>query len=330
MEDKPENGKKVLLYKKIADEICGQIENGTLKKGMRLPSEAAMSQKQGVAIGTVKKAYADLQGKGYIYKIRGGGAYVSGDMSDGGGGENAPEDVAGQMIQELVQKGFRMNQIYAMVQKQTKQVFDRAQLVKAALVDCNKETLHNVQNDLELIPYLDVKPFLLEELFSGEKVIGSEYRLAVVSQKHYGDFIRYADSIHLRTEEMALRESRETIARLTVIPDWQELCILYRSREFLESVQYTLKCLGKKNKIIAINEEQLTDEVGGYGTEKIPFVIPPDYMEFCNARLLQVVGRARKAGNLIIPFEFEIDKGSLLHLKRVVEEMRGREAELNR
>lgn len=330
MECKPKGENRIPLYQQIAAEIEDRIRNGTFKKGTRLPSEVTMSRDKGVAVGTVKKAYAALESRGFIYKIRGGGSYVSGGNTRDFDETELPIEVVGRLIRDLTQKGFRMNQIYAMVQKQMEQVFSGEQRVKAALVDCNLETIHDVMNDLGVIPCLETEPFLLEELFSGERVIGSEYSLAIVSQKHYGDFIRYADSIHLRTEEMALRESRETIARLTVIPDWQEICVLYRSQGFLDCVQYTLKCLGKKNKLIAVREQQLSSDISRYMREKIPFIIPPDYMDYSGARLHQIVGRARKVGSMIVPFEFEIDKGSLLHLRRIVDEIQSRGAEGNR
>ncbi|MEF9938994.1 MAG: GntR family transcriptional regulator [Clostridium sp.] len=331
MKTQVDRGDEIPLYKQISQAVCAEIEKGNLKKGMRLPSEAAMAEVKQVAVGTVKRAYADLEAEGHIYKIRGGGAYVSGDMNASEeikSSEGTPEEIVARTVRELSQSGLHMDRIFSIIQKQSEQVFRRDERIKAALVDCNFETLHNVMGDLEQIPYLEVEPFLLEELLSGEKVIGSQYSLALVSQKHFGEFIRYADSIHLRTEEISLRESRGTVARLAVIPDGQEICILYRSREFLESVQYTLKWLDKKNKLICIEEQQFTKEDETYIEAKLPLVIPPDYMDYSSARILQMIGRARKVGSLLITFEFEIDKGSLLHLKRTLENIQTREAEL--
>lgn len=322
--------RKIVLYKQISDEICHEIEAGNLKRGMRLPSEAVMSDMKKVSVGTVKKAYGDLENKGYIYKVRGGGAYVSGcgaeDFQDG---SRKPGRIAEQAVRELSQSGLPMNLIFSIIQEQSSRVFQGDQRMKAALVDCNLETMHKVVRDLEQIPYLDVDIFLLEELFSGKRVIGSGYSLALVSQKHFGEFVRYADPIHLRTEEISLRETRETIARLAVIPDLQEICVLYRSREFLESVQYTLKSLEKRNRLICIEEQQFTGEDEKYVDEKLPLIISPDYMDYSSARILQIIGRARKVGSLLIPFEFEIDKGSLLHLKRMVDRIRTREVEFS-
>lgn len=230
---------------------------------------------------------------------------------------------------KLTETGLKMNELFSIVRNAVDEAYKEEQKLRAALVDCNIETLHEVMKSLEKeIPYLEVEPYLLGELLSGETVIGPRCSVALVSQKHYNEFIRYADSIRLKTEEVALRESRKTIARLTVIPDWQEIRILYRSKEFLDSVQYTLRCLGKKNKLRCIQEQQITEDDEAYYGGKAPFVIPADYKDYSNARTLQVISHAEKIGSLIIPFRFEIDKGSLLHLKRVLEHVRVKELEM--
>ena len=194
-----------------------------------------------------------------------------------------------------------------------------------ALVDCNSETLHHIMLDLKKKTGLEVEPYLLNSLFSGESMISPRCALTLVAEKHYNDFIRYADSMHLWTEKVALRESRKTIAKLTVLPDWQDICILYRSREFLESVQYTMKVLGKKGRLLCVNEQQIGLEQERLTKEPLSFIIPPDYMDYSSNLALQLISRAKKMGCPVVPFEFEIDKGSLLHLKQVFENLQEEE-----
>lgn len=314
------------LYKIIADEIKQSIESGEFKAGTRLLSEAALAGQKNVSVGTIKKVYASLERDGCVYKIRGGGAYVTDKMAKGQGQDTRPSAIVTQAVRDLSQNGFKMNRIYSIVQKQSGQVFRGDNRIRAALVDCNPETIHHILGDLEQVSDLDVEAFLLGDLLSGRQVIDSQCNLALVTQKHFGEFVRYADSIHLRTEEISLRETRGTIARLAVIPDWQDICVVYRSSEFLESVRYTLKGLDKRNKLICIEEQNFTEEDEHYISDKLPFIVPPDYINYSGARMLQMINRVKKIGGLLIPFEFEIDKGSFLHLKQVLEKIRTREA----
>lgn len=315
------------LYRQISNEIQSQIETGDLKSGMRLLSEATMSERKHVSIGTVKKAYSVLEKSGFIYKVRGGGAYVSVRDEERPKKDWTPEDIIAETIRELSQRGLKMSRIFSIIQRQSAQVFRDDRRIRAALVDSNPEVMHYVKKGLEQFPFLDVKPYSIGELLSGEKVPGPDFALALVSHRYFDELIRYTDSIRLRTERISLRESRKTIARLAVVPEWQDICVIYRSHEFLEEVRYVLKDLGKKNKLICINEARFTKEDERYVYEKFPFIIPPDYMDYSGAGILQLIVRAQKVGCLLIPFEIEIDKGSLIHLKQVLEKIQAREAE---
>lgn len=65
-----------LLYKKVGKIILDQIENKTFQPGHRLPSERQLSQKLKVSIGTVQRAYADLEDLGLIIPKKRSGYYV--------------------------------------------------------------------------------------------------------------------------------------------------------------------------------------------------------------------------------------------------------------
>jgi len=46
----------------------------------RVPSEKALAQELGIAVGTARKAYALLKKEGRIYTIRGWGTFVTGSQ----------------------------------------------------------------------------------------------------------------------------------------------------------------------------------------------------------------------------------------------------------
>lgn len=307
------------LYGRIAEELYGRIEGGELKPGDRLPSEAALAEEKGVSVGTVKKAYDSLKKRGCIYKVRGGGAYVQGE--ENGETKRTPQELVDRTVEAAAAMGIPMNRMFLLLRGQLEQVFGGDKQIKVALVDCNAETLHHIMLDLKKKTGLEVEPYLLNDLFSGESVISPQCVLTLVAEKHYNDFVRYADSMHLWTDKVALRESRKTISRLTVLPDWQEICILYRSREFLDSVKYTLKVLGKKGRLVCVNEQQIGMNQERLTKEPVSFIIPPDYMDYSSNLALQLIERAKKMGCVIVPFEFEIDRGSLFHLKQVFEQI---------
>jgi len=64
-------------YKILAQAIAEDIENGTLKEGMRLPPQREVSDQLGVSVQTVTKAYRELDQRGVIRCEVGRGSFVS-------------------------------------------------------------------------------------------------------------------------------------------------------------------------------------------------------------------------------------------------------------
>lgn len=63
-------------YVKLADEIAGDIASGKLPSGAALPAERAMTELYGVSIGTVRRAVAELRGRGLVATLPAKGTYV--------------------------------------------------------------------------------------------------------------------------------------------------------------------------------------------------------------------------------------------------------------
>jgi DNA-binding GntR family transcriptional regulator len=63
-------------YKRIAEDLRGQIERGELRPGELVPSEATLVAHYGVSRGTARQALAELQGVGLIDAVHGKGRFV--------------------------------------------------------------------------------------------------------------------------------------------------------------------------------------------------------------------------------------------------------------
>ncbi len=64
-------------YRRIADQLIGQISDGTLKPGERLPGERAFARQTGLSVATVVAVMNDLEAKGYAVRRRGSGTYIA-------------------------------------------------------------------------------------------------------------------------------------------------------------------------------------------------------------------------------------------------------------
>lgn len=63
-------------YKRVADDLRGQIERGELLPGEQLPSMARISETYGVSRGTARRVLVTLRDDGLIDIVPGWGSFV--------------------------------------------------------------------------------------------------------------------------------------------------------------------------------------------------------------------------------------------------------------
>ncbi len=74
-----QSSSNVAKYRQIAEQIAGQISDGTLLPGDRLPPIRILSEQLSVNSATIVKAYESLQKQSLVTKIPGSGVYVGSD-----------------------------------------------------------------------------------------------------------------------------------------------------------------------------------------------------------------------------------------------------------
>lgn len=64
------------LHQQISEMLIRDVAAGRLIDGEKLPPEREMAAGLGIAVGTLRKALADLEGKGLLERIQGSGNYI--------------------------------------------------------------------------------------------------------------------------------------------------------------------------------------------------------------------------------------------------------------
>ena len=80
----------------VAEQILSSIQDGTLKVGDRLPSEAKLAEMTGVGRTSVREALAALRLMGVVETRVGDGSYVASIA-----GDNVPSDVTGEIAKAI-------------------------------------------------------------------------------------------------------------------------------------------------------------------------------------------------------------------------------------
>jgi DNA-binding transcriptional MocR family regulator len=79
-------------YRAIADEVAARIDAGELGPGARLPTHRDLAGTLGVTVGTVTRAYSDLERRGLVRGEVGRGTFVGGRPDDLGALTEGPGD----------------------------------------------------------------------------------------------------------------------------------------------------------------------------------------------------------------------------------------------
>ena len=66
------------IYEQITSQMKGLILSGTLAEGAQLPSIRSLANDLRVSVITTKRAYADLEARGFIETVQGKGSFVAG------------------------------------------------------------------------------------------------------------------------------------------------------------------------------------------------------------------------------------------------------------
>ena len=66
----------VPIYQQLVDAIRTAIKRGTLTAGQQLPTVQEVTERLGIARGTIKRAYDELERLGLVEKVQGRGTFV--------------------------------------------------------------------------------------------------------------------------------------------------------------------------------------------------------------------------------------------------------------
>ena len=65
------------LHNKIAQALLRTLQTGQWRKGQRLPTERDLAADMGCAVGTLRKALAQLENEGLLERVQGRGTFVA-------------------------------------------------------------------------------------------------------------------------------------------------------------------------------------------------------------------------------------------------------------
>lgn len=300
-----DEGSKTPIYRQIADWLDGCIASGELAAGRRLLTERELCAALGIARGTVKNAYIELERRGKIEKIQGKGTFVVGGSAEKE--RDAAVSAIRRTLQSLRAYGMGAQEIGELVRREAWSRLPVRERVRVVWVDRTPELLEPAVRQLAQTCNVDVMPLLSD----GAALPGGAYELLATSVPCFDALSAAARGSGVQVERVAFSLSGRTVGALARIGAQERFAALYSSSPFLDSLRESLAELGLLERAdfycLTAPQEELYAACARYSV----VLVPPAYPEGSTQELAAHMQNDAR----LLPFEYVLDNGSLMHLR---------------
>ncbi len=315
----PEQG--IPIYQQLVDMILARIKNGSLPADTQLPTVRDLAEQLGVARGTVKRAYDELERRGAISKVQGRGTFVSYQPATSDSRKERAMAAIDQMLDTMEQLDFSMTEINIFLDLKLRERTLHQDNLKIALVECNPEALSQLADQLHrVVGPVDLYSHLLRDVEQYPYRIGEDMDLIVTSAEH-ADVLKNVVSQKEKIAKIALRMTPQTVARILRLVPGQRVGILCRSHRFGDLIYGVCSTYAEDAEI---QQPRLLDEVPditAYLSHLSALVVPDGFETYCPAPVLQSL-RAFDAEHSLIRWRYQVDEGSMMYLTERIERLR--------
>lgn len=315
---------KTPTYRQIVQQVAEQVRDGRLQPGDKLPSERGLAQQLGLARGTVKQAYEALVRDQMIDVSRGRGAFVSSrqDVLPEGRKERALAAIE-QMIVELEGLKISDQEIRTFVDLKISERRERMRSFHVAAVDCNPECLQIFDRQLRLFQQIRLSRILLDDIYKDperEARMGN-FDLILTTSTHIRELQSLLPNLRNRLQQVAVSPSQGTIIEMAGLGPGVRPGVICHTDNFLSIIRRRLRAFDHQADPLPClrigNEEQLQEFL-----EVLDVVfVPPGYQIRGGREIMAAVQRFTWRGGRIITFDYQIERGSLLHVEERIQHM---------
>ncbi len=309
------------IYRQILEQITTLVQNGVLRAGDKLPPERELAAQIGIARGTIKKAYEELERNKVIEVIQGSGSFVSKgqDVIEEGRKEKAIKQID-ELLTSLEAMKFTYREIGTFISIRLMEREKGLKKVRVAAIDCNPEALSIFKKQLSYISNLELTRFLLSDIkaFVKSEDILQEFDVILTTSTHFEELSGLIPRLKDKIIQSAVSPSQQTIIDLATIPAEACICILCKSSQFLNIIHNHLKnfTIDLKN-ICHVFEKDLEDLEETLGNCNI-LVVPPGFFIEKGGPCIDAVKRFREKGGRVVNFEYQIERGSMIYIEEQI------------
>lgn len=312
--------REIPLYKQIAHAVQKEIVSGNLAAGDKLPTVRELSDQMGIARGTIKHAYEHLEKLGVVEMVQGRGSFVLSHEEDSASRKDRAMKAIDSLFEEMEELGFTPKEMEIYLKLKLKGLEEKYDLVKAAVVDCNPETLKLIENQLSQIHFLETATFSLSDVGDAAEKLNKDYDLVLTTSTHYSE-VETLIRDDRRLAMMALMPARETLINLARLSDDERVGIACASRNFSRIVRDNCLSLGPWSLELPCHFFGNGKKMEEFLQDKTTVIVPQSAESFATASESRLLLHFEQEGGSLVRYNYAVDRGSLLYVEELTKKI---------
>ena len=308
------------IYQQLVDRIRAAIKQGELTAGEQLPTVQDMAGQLGIARGTIKRAYDELERDGLVEKIQGSGTFVRYQPSESGNRMEQAMSAIDVLLTQLEAMGLSMAEIGIFVNLKLRERADRVPNLKVAIVECNMENLSQLSEQLRQIEGIELFSYLLQTVEAYPYKLGEEMDLIVTTAEHV-TFLSGIVPNQKKIARIALRLSPQCVAPIVKLHAGDSVGILSCSQRFGQLLYDACQTYGDH---VNVEAPQLFSDELDYTTffeGKSAVLVPEEFERYISDQTMRKLQQL-SASDKLIRCAYEMDEGSSLYLQEKIGRLR--------
>lgn len=309
----------VPIYQQLVDAIRTAIKKGELVSGQQLPTVQEVTGRLGIARGTIKRAYDELERAGLVEKVQGRGTFVRYQPANSGSRKEQAMAAIDDMLNRLEDMGLSAAEINIFLNLKLRERAEEETHVKVAVVECNPESLSQMSEQLRHISGVDLYSYLLESIQQYPYQLGEEFDLVVTTANH-ADYVESVLPVKKRIARVALRPSARCLSHMIKLRPGEQVGIVGYSDRFSQLLYSTCQTYAEEAVLHQPVAFEGNPNIGRYLQGKNAILVPRGYEKYFDP---QTVEALRRFAGDVIECHYVMDEGSVLYLenkiKRILE-----------
>jgi len=304
------------IYQQLVDRVRAAVKQGTLVSGTQLPTVQDLAQQLGVARGTVKRAYDELERDGLVEKIQGRGTFVCYRPATPGNRKEQAMAAIDDLLDRLEAMGFSAGEVNIFLDLKLREREDRVCRLKVAVLECNPENLSQLSEQLRSIEGIEVCSYLVDNIRNYPYHLAEDMDLIVTTTEHAAELASLIPE-NKRLVRIALRLQTRCLSRILRIRSDARVGILSYSSRFGQVLSNTCRSY---NHSIRLTDSQVFSgdlDMDAFLNDKDVVLVPRDYEKHCAPQAAAQL-RDFSAQKRLISCAYEMDEGSFLYLEERV------------